>query len=289
MKPYVLVTAARNEAEFIERTLRAVISQSVLPSKWIIVSDSSTDGMDAIVERYVQRHDFIHLIRHTGDQERNFGSKVRAISKGYEYLKKFDFDFIGNLDADISFEPGYYENILSKFEANPRLGIAGGVRFDLIDGRFRRMNAARNSVGGPIQFFRHECYEIIGGYHPYRFGGVDAVAEIMARMYGWEVETFQDLRVFHYRCTGTAGGNIYKGNFRKGIQHYVIGYHPLFQIASCIFRLFGYPLVLGSLATLSGYFWAAFKKMDIVVPDDVLDYLQNEQKTRLRKLLIMGT
>ena len=36
---YVLVTAARNEEALIEQTIQSVIAETVLPRKWVIVSD----------------------------------------------------------------------------------------------------------------------------------------------------------------------------------------------------------------------------------------------------------
>lgn len=286
MKSYVLITPARNEEAFIEKTIQAVVAQTILPLKWVIVSDGSTDQTDAIVDRYSKDYEFIWLKRRSGDQERNFGSKVRAFTLGYESVKNLAFNFVGNLDADISMEPGYYEGILSKFENDEQLGIAGGIRFDFCGGRFRRMHSAKNSVGGPFQFFRRACYEEIGGYQPFELGGIDAVAEITARMYGWKVENFPEYNIHHYRCTGTAGGNVLRGNFKKGMQHYVIGYHPLFQIASCISHLRNYPVIIGSLAFMSGYFWAMWKRAEKKVPKDFINYLQKEQLGRLQKLIL---
>ena len=49
---YVLITPARNEAQFIELTIKSVIAQTSKPIKWVIVSDGSTDGTDEIVSRY---------------------------------------------------------------------------------------------------------------------------------------------------------------------------------------------------------------------------------------------
>jgi glycosyltransferase involved in cell wall biosynthesis len=288
MTAYVLVTAARNEAAFIEKTLQSVVAQKKRPLKWVIVSDGSTDQTEAIVEQHAGQHGFIQLSRRTGDQVRNFGSKVRAFASGYEQLKALPFEFVGNLDADVSMDPAYYEGVLSRFAQNERLGIAGGTRYDLCNGQFRKIHAARNSVGGPYQLFRRACYEEIGGYRPFKLGGIDAVAEIMARMHGWEVMSFPELRVYHYRCTGTAGGNIFKGNVRRGMQNYVIGYHPVFQIASCVFQLFNYPVLIGSLAVLSGYVWAACKGYDKVVAEDVIRYLRSEQLTRLRSFFSTG-
>jgi len=198
------------------------------------------------------------------------------------------FDFLGNLDADVSMDTSYYENILSKFEGRKRLGIAGGIRYDLCKGRFRKVHCSKNSVGGPFQLFRRECYEEIGGYRPNKIGGIDAIAEIMARMKGWEVEHFPEFRIYHYRCTGTASGSLLKANFKKGMQHYGLGYHPLFQGASCVLNLFRYPVIIGSLAVMSGYFWAAYSRLAMAVPDEVIRYLRLEQMDRLRSFFLTG-
>jgi glycosyltransferase involved in cell wall biosynthesis len=199
MKSYVLVTAARNEEAYIENTIRSVIAQTILPEKWVIVSDGSTDHTDKIVKRYAMTHGFIFFMRKSADQERNYGNKARAFKLGYEQAINFEHDFVGNLDADVSFASTYYESVMSKFDINGRLGVAGGTRFDLRNGQFRKIHPAQNSAGGPTQFFRRQCYQEIGGYLPLKFGGLDTVAETMARMSGWEVETFPDLEVFHYR------------------------------------------------------------------------------------------
>lgn len=286
MKPYILITAARNEEDHIEKTIRSVIAQTILPAKWVIVSDGSTDRTDEIVNQYVDTHDFILLLRRSADQKRNYGSKARALKLAYEQLTNLEYDFVGNLDADVSFGSMYYERVLSKFDANTRLGVAGGARFDLLNGRFRKIYPARNSAGGPTQFFRRQCYEEIGGYLPLRFGGLDTVAETMARMHGWEVETFPDLEVFHYRCTGTAGGGTVRAKFKAGVIAYSVGYHPLFEVARCVFRLFDRPPVIGSFSLLAGYCWAALKRYERQVPDDFVRYLRSEQSARLRSVFL---
>src|SRR5690349_16810447 len=58
---YVLITPARNEAAFIELTLKSMTAQTVKPLKWVIVSDGSTDGTDEIVNRYAAANDWIEL------------------------------------------------------------------------------------------------------------------------------------------------------------------------------------------------------------------------------------
>ena len=100
---YVLVTPARNEARFIELTIKSVIAQSVLPARWVIVSDGSTDGTDEIVRRYATSHTWIELVRMPERTERHFAGKVYAFNAGYSRVRDVSYDVIGNLDGDISF------------------------------------------------------------------------------------------------------------------------------------------------------------------------------------------
>src|SRR3982751_3950013 len=102
-QPYTLVTAAYNEEALIEDTIQSIIAQTVRPKKWAIVSDGSTDRTDEIVLKYYAIHDFIQLVRITEDHPRNWTAQVEAIRTGYEALRCLDFEFIGNLDADITF------------------------------------------------------------------------------------------------------------------------------------------------------------------------------------------
>jgi hypothetical protein len=143
-------------------------------------------------------------------------------------------------------------------------------------------------VSGAVQLFRRSCFEAIGGYRRLSCGGVDAVAETMARMHGWQVESFPEIKFYHHRPTGTAGGGVIKARFKLGVQHRMIGYHPVFHLASSVFHLFSYPFVLGSLAGIVGYLWAFLRGNEIVVPEDFVRFLRNEQKTRLRSLLRTG-
>ena len=53
---YVLVTPARNEQAFIEKTIESMIQQTLLPLKWVIVDDGSTDNTREIVGRYLAQN-----------------------------------------------------------------------------------------------------------------------------------------------------------------------------------------------------------------------------------------
>ena len=113
---YVIITPARNEEAYIEKTIQSVISQTILPRKWIIVSDGSTDKTEEIISRYAKENHFIQLLTSKGDLKRNFGSKVNAFNAGYQLLKDMSYDFICNLDADVTFSSNYFESILQEFD-----------------------------------------------------------------------------------------------------------------------------------------------------------------------------
>src|ERR1017187_2624764 len=106
---YVLITPARNEARFIEVTIKSVVAQTHRPLKWVIVSDGSTDGTDDIVGRYMADHPWIELIRMPERRERHFAGKVHAFNAGYAKVTGLNYDIIGNLDADVSFDEDYLE------------------------------------------------------------------------------------------------------------------------------------------------------------------------------------
>ena len=283
MKPestYVLVTAAYNEAAYIEKTLRAVISQTIRPQKWVVVSDGSTDGTDEIVRRYGKDYSFIELIRRESS-ESGFASQARALMTGCERVSDVDHDFLGTLDADITFGPDYYEAMLARFREVSRLGIAGGTIYEDTAGTLTRLTCDPNSVPGAIQLFRRETFADTGGFLALPRGGHDAVAETMARMRGWRVRSFPDVEVLHLRPCGASYGNALRIRFNMGIREYAYGSHPLFELAKCVRRVGQTPYVLGSLSRWLGYCWARAHREPRQVPQDTIRFLRNEQMQRL--------
>jgi len=122
---YVLVTPARNEAQFIESTIQSVVAQTARPIKWVIVSDGSTDGTDEIVSRYAVAHEWIELLRMPERKERHFAGKAFAFSAGKTRVDDVPYEVIANLDADITFEKDYFAFLLGKLAGDPLLGVVG--------------------------------------------------------------------------------------------------------------------------------------------------------------------
>lgn len=278
---YVLITPARNEEAHIGRLIQCVAAQTLAPVKYVIVSDGSTDRTDEIVEQHARELGFVELLRREKNERPGFGSKALAFNAGWERLRAQDFDFIANLDADISFEPRYFESLLEEFQKDPDLGLAGGHVHDLLGGRFVPQRMSEDSVAGPTQFFRRQCLADIGGYLPLRWGGIDAAAEIMTRMKGWKTRTIWNCRVLAHRPVRTGRKSVFGVRFNKGIMNNALGYHPLFQTLSCLWRVADHPFVAGSACVMAGYIWAALQGRESQVPQEFVDFLRNEQLHRL--------
>ena len=281
---YVLITPARDEAAFIRMTLESVVGQTVLPLKWVIVSDDSTDGTDEIVKEYIARHVWIELLRMPERKERHFSGKVHAFDAGYARVKPLPYDIIGNLDGDVSFGPDYIEYLLGKFAQNPGLGVAGTNYMEANAMKYDYRFTNIEDVTGQCQLFRRECFEQIGGYRPNRDGGVDLFATLVARMRGWKTLSFTDRYFIHHRPSGTAPVSRFVVEFYNGRKDYSFGCHPLWEPFRAAYRLTKKPWVIGGCLLMAGYCWAMFTGRPKSVSDEIIRFRRKEQMNRLRRL-----
>ena len=281
---YVLVTPARNEEDNIERLIKSMVSQTALPRKWVIVSDGSTDGTDAIVKRHLTGNPWMQLVRMPEHRERNFAAKVNCFEAGYAQLKDLHYDVIGNLDADISFEPNYFDFLVSKFEDDWKLGVAGtpfvenGVHYD-----YRYTNIEH--VSGACQLFRRECFEDIGGYMPIKGGGIDFVAVTTARMKGWKTRTFTEKTCIHYRKMGTSSSAPMTALFRQGRKDYFLGNHPLWEVFRTCYQMTKRPFILGGALIMAGFASSAAAGAQKPISSELERFIRREQMARLKSLV----
>ena len=280
---YVLITPARNEEEYIERTLESVIRQTVRPFKWIIVSDGSTDRTDEIVERIMARQEWIELVRMPAGGERNFASKVLSFNAGLNRIKDLDYGVVGNLDADLSFDSDMFEFLMGKFASNPRLGVAGAP-FTEGEGMYNFRFSSTTHVSGACQLFRRRCFHEIGGYTPMGGGGVDVLAVLTARMKGWETRTFPEKVCFHHRPMGSARHRSARASFELGQKDYMLGRHPLWQLFRAFYQMGRAPVAVGGVMLFAGYSWSAIRRLKRSVPADVVAFQRHEQMQRLKEL-----
>jgi len=279
---YVVITPARNEIQFLELTLKSMVSQTILPLRWVIVSDGSTDGTDELVKQYASEHPWIELVRMPERKERHFAGKVMAFNVGWDRVKTLPYEIISNLDADISFDSGYFEFLLMKFAENQRLGV-GGTPFTEGQGTYDFRFSSIEHVSGACQLFRRKCFETIGGYTPIKGGGVDLVAVVTARMRGWQTRSFPEKVCFHHRKMGSGMNKGLKLPFKWGQSDYRLGSHPLWQLFRCFYQMTNRPYVMGGLFCLMGYYFSLLTRRPKAVSVEFSRFRGEEQMARLRK------
>lgn len=284
-RSYVLVTAAHNEEGYLEQTISSVLQQSLLPLKWVIVNDGSTDKTAQIIDSFARSSGIIEKLDLLNGHAHSFGAQARAQMAGYAMLANIHFDFIGVLDADIVLPSNYYSSILNVLRSNPSLGMAGGFIYEKEGEVYKSRKFNReSSVAGAIQTFRRETFEKIGGIGPLKYGGHDWLAETKVRMHGWTSIAVPDLKAYHLRHTGSSAHPLLDA-YRQGRMDYDLGSHPLFEVLKCSARITVKPFGLAALARLAGYAKSWFKCDPLGVPQDVKYNLQNSQLTRIKSIL----
>jgi glycosyltransferase involved in cell wall biosynthesis len=283
MTRYVIITPVRDEEKHIDATVECVLHQTMRPEEWIIVNDGSTDRTGAILDRYANQHPWIRVIHRANRGFRKAGGGVmEAFYDGYNTLER-DWDFIVKLDGDLSFAPEYFEKCFEHFRSEPDLGIGGGEIYHMVAEEPKLEVNPRFHVRGATKIYRKACWEAIGGL--WSTAGWDTIDEVKANMLGWKTYSFSDLQLLHHRLTGTADGLIHD-RVKHGKVCYVSGYHPLFVLASCFYRLARKPYFIGSAAVLYGYLKAYLTHPPRVEDPSYIAYVRGQQ---MRRLLGMQT
>jgi biofilm PGA synthesis N-glycosyltransferase PgaC len=257
---YLLVSPCRDEAAYIRRTLDSVAGQSIPPALWIAVDDGSTDRTPAILADYAGRLPFLRVVRRTDRGRRSVGpGVVEAFYAGLEGIDLDRFDYLCKLDMDLDVPPRYFELLMRRMEAEPRLGTTSGKPFFIHPrtGRLVPEFVSDEMSLGASKFYRVACFREVGGFvRQVMWDGIDCHR---ARMLGWLAESVDDegLRLLHLRPMGSSQNGIWNGRVRAGFGQYFMGTSPLYQLAVAAFRLPKHPPLYGSAAMLWGYFSSA--------------------------------
>jgi len=234
----IIITPVRNEEEFIHITIKSMMEQTILPDKWIIVNDGSTDNTEEIIKEYMKKVPFIEYISLPDRGYRKPAQGViEAFYEGFKRIEIEEYDIISKFDGDLEFPPDTLEKISNAFKNDPKLGITGGSRCEQVNnkGTFKKVLVPKGFVGGPNKFYRKKCFEDINGL--IRRAGWDGVDTLRANMKGWRTGEIDSLRIVHLKSTGTAKNEgLIKACEKYGYVSYYMGGYVWYFVLRVIGR-----------------------------------------------------
>jgi len=276
---YYLIIPAYNEADFIALTLNSIASQTLLPSKVVVVNDNSTDATASIVTEFSNEHDYISLVNKTSEAIHLPGSKViQAFHKGFETIDA-DFDVIVKLDADLILPDNYFETIINHFKKDDKIGMVGGFAYIEKNGEWILENLTdKDHIRGAFKAYRKECFLQIGNLKPAM--GWDTVDELLCKFYGWKVVTDADLKVKHLKPTGANYNKT--ARFKQGEAFYTLGYgFVITAIASAKLAILKRkPLLFFDY--IQGFWKAKLSKKPLLVSDEQAKFIRNYRWNKMK-------
>ncbi len=242
------------------QTLDSVIAQTLPPALWVIVDDGSSDDTPRLLEEYRQRHGWIRIVTRKDRGHRAVGPGViDAFYAGYETIVPEDYDYLCKLDLDLRLPSRYFEGLVERMEAEPRIATCSGKAYIEADGQLVSERHGDETSLGMTKFYRVSCFKAIGGFvREVMWDGIDCHR---CRMQGWMACSWDDpdLRFVHLRPMGSSQVSIYTGRMRHGYGQYFMGTGLPWMIATAIYRIPEKPYVVGGLAILWGWLKGAWQ------------------------------
>jgi len=283
--PLAVISPVRDESRFVRNTLEAMIRQTVRPQEWLFVDDGSSDNTRDIIAAYAAEHPWIHVIGRNDRGFRQLGAGVvAAFNFGRANLRSEDYRYIAKLDGDMSFPPRYLEIMLDKLDSDDRLAAVSGKVFRPENGQLVEEFIIDDMVAGQFKLYKREAFDAIGGFtQTILWDGIDIHR---CRIAGYSTLSFHhpEAALIHHRLMGSSDVNVFKGRVRLGRGIWFMGYHPLYAVASGLFRMHEKPFVVGGLIIILGYFYAALKRDKRIDDEKFIRNLRDWQLGRLRQL-----
>ena len=276
---YYLIIPAHNEADFIALTLKSIVSQTVAPTKVVVVNDNSTDETAAIVEGFIKQHSYISLINKTSEAIHMPGSKViQAFHKGFETIDS-QYDIIVKLDADLILPDNYFEIILDHFKRDSKIGMVGGFAYIEKNSEWILENLTdKDHIRGAFKAYRKECFLQIGNLKPAM--GWDTVDELLCKFYGWRVVTDSNLKVKHLKPTGANYNKT--ARFKQGEAFYTLGYGFFITAIASVKLAFlkGKPLLFFDY--IQGFWRAKLNHKPLLVTKEQAKFIRNYRWKKMK-------
>lgn len=280
---YYIVIPTYNEEAFIALTLQSLVSQTVLPSKIVVVNDNSTDKTAEIVLDFAQKYPFIELVNKTSSAIHLPGSKViQAFQKGFETLDQ-NYDLIVKIDADLIFPTHYFETIIKHFQSDLSIGMVGGFCYVEKNGDWVLENLTdKDHIRGALKAYRKATFEQIGGLKPAM--GWDTVDELLCKFYNWKIVTDPSLIVKHLKPTGANYNKT--ARYKQGEAFYTLGY-GLVITAIASFKLAmrkGKPFLF--IDYIQGFLKAKAKKTPMLVTHEQAKFIRKYRIQKMKQKLM---
>ena len=266
-----------------KKTLDSVVAQTVTPALWVIVDDGSTDATPEILAEYAAQHDWIRVVAKPNRGARAVGPGViEAFYAGLETVSE-DFPYLCKLDLDLELPPRYFEALMERMEADPRIGTCSGKPYVRRGGALVSERRGDEMSVGMTKFFRKACFDQIGGF--VREVMWDAIDCHKARQMGWKAVSWDhaDLNFEHLRPMGSSQTSIYTGRRRHGFGQYFMGSDPIYFAATAAFRALEPPYILGGLAMMQGYLGAWMKGTKQLDDPELRAFIRSYQRRALFK------
>lgn len=253
---YVLITPCRDEAVYARRCIESVLKQTVPPALWVVVDDGSSDETPAILAEYAAKTPWMKILRRENRGRRAVGpGVVDAFYAGLDSIRRDDFDFLCKFDLDLDIPPRYFEILIDRMAAEPRLGTCSGKAYfeDEQPGKLVSEKCGDEMSLGMTKFYRVSCFKEVGGFvREVMWDGIDCHR---CRMLGWIACSWDEpeLRFVHLRPMGSSQQNILVGRMRHGYGQYFMGTSLAYMTVSSVFRMSVPPFVIGGLAMWWGF------------------------------------
>jgi glycosyltransferase involved in cell wall biosynthesis len=268
---YAIVTPVRNESANLRRLGGCIAAQTRLPTAWVIVDTGSTDSTPEVVEALASEQPFVRALSIRGEAVPTRGGPiVRAFTTGVAALTEPP-DVVVKLDADLSFEPHYFESLVAAFDADDRLGLASGICTELTRGEWCPIYGTRFHVWGASRAYRWRCLQEVLPLEERQ--GWDEIDSIKAQLAGWSARTLVDLPFRHHRPEGARDGGRRRWADQGDTAHYM-GYRFSYLLVRTLYRA---PRDPASLAMLGGYARAAARRQPRCADERVRGHLRTEQ------------
>jgi poly-beta-1,6-N-acetyl-D-glucosamine synthase len=282
---YLVISPCRNESKFMRQTLDSVVAQSVLPQKWIIVDDGSTDATPEILKEYAARHAWIEVVTRKDRGARSVGPGViEAFYAGYEVADLAGITYLCKLDLDLVLPTKYFERLIERMLNDPLLATISGKAYLMRDSQMiNEGHGDENSIGAS-KFYRLDRFQEMGGFvSQVMWDGIDGH---ICRMRGWRAESVDDpeLRFVHLRPMGSSQKSILTGRIRHGRGQYFMGSGLLWMLATAAYRIPERPIVIGGLLILWGWIESWLKSRPRFEKEGFRTFLHSYQ----RRALLVG-